>query len=63
MILLHKEIKYNIPILSSSNELSNLEENINIVMEQIKKSEVKAIQQENTPNKKMDIYQNIYMNL
>jgi len=63
MILLHKEIKYNIPILNSSNELSNLEENIKIVMEQIKKSEVNDIQQEKIPSKKMDIYQNIYMNL
>lgn len=63
MILLHKEINYNIPILSSNDEFANLEENINIVMEQIKTNEVKNIQQQNTPNKKMDIYQSIYMNL
>ena len=63
MMLLSKDIKYNTPILSSSDEFANLEENISIVMEQIKKSEVKAVSQENTTNKKMDIYQDIYMNL
>lgn len=63
MILLHKEIKYNIPILSSSDEFANLEKNINTVMEQIKKNEIKPAQQEKIANNKMDIYQNIYMNL
>ena len=63
LLLLHKDIKYNIPILNNNSELSNIDENINVVMEQIKKNEVKTNPNENTSNKKMDIYQNIYMNL
>ena len=41
LLLLHKDIKYNIPILNNNDELSNIDENINVVMEQIKKNEVK----------------------
>ena len=62
LILLDKEVKYNIPILIDNKEFSNIEDNINIVMEQIKKREVKPSVDAPT-NKKMDIYQNIYMNL
>lgn len=62
LLLLHKEIKFNIPILTNNNEFSNIEDNINVVMEQIKKHEVKTIQN-NNQNNKMDIYENIYMNL
>jgi len=64
LILLHKEVKYNIPILKNNDEMSNIEENINIVMEQIKKHEVKAVKNEAPEkNSKMDIYRNLYINL
>lgn len=62
LILLHKDVKYSIPILSNVTELANVEENINIVMEQIKKNEVVAVQ-EDIMNKKIDNYQNLYMKL
>uniref|UniRef100_A0A6C0L0T8 Uncharacterized protein n=1 Tax=viral metagenome TaxID=1070528 RepID=A0A6C0L0T8_9ZZZZ len=62
LVLLHKEVKYNIPILNKSDELKNMEENIYIVMEQIKKNEIKTLPDVG-PTKKMDMYQNIYMNL
>ena len=40
------------------------EENINVVMEQIKKHEVKSVKNETSiKDTKMDIYHNIYMNL
>ena len=65
LLLLHKDIKYNIPILSNNSELSNIRENINVVMEQIKQNEVKIKEEKNVSisSKKMDMYQNIYMNL
>jgi len=63
LLLLHKEVKHNTPILKNSEELANLDKNINIVMEQIKKNEIKIPTTENNLNKKMDIYENIYMNL
>tara|TARA_A100001011_G_scaffold45953_1_gene43213 strand:+ start:7345 stop:8376 length:1032 start_codon:yes stop_codon:yes gene_type:complete len=62
LVLLHKEVKYNIPILSKSDELENMEENIYIVMEQIKKNEIKY-PPDVGQTKKMDMYQHIYMNL
>ena len=63
LLLLHKEVKHKTPILKNSEEFANLDKNINIVMEQIKKNEIKIPTTENNLNKKMDIYQNIYMNL
>ena len=64
MLLLHKEVKYNIAILKNNDEMINLEENISVVMEQIKKHEVQMAKDETTAtNTKMDIYRNIYMNL
>jgi hypothetical protein len=62
LLLLHKDVKYDIPILSDSNELANVEDNIIIVMEQIKKNEEKMVEP-SVANKKMDVYQNLYMNL
>ena len=64
LVLLHKEVKYNVAILKNNEEMSNLEGNISVVMEQIKKHEVKAPKNETEgKNAKMNIYQNIYMNL
>jgi len=63
LLLLHKDVKYNIPILKNTDELSNINENINIVMEQIKQNEVKTEPDKNVTNKKIDVYQDIYMNL
>jgi len=64
LLVLHKELKYDIAILKNNDEITNLEENINVVMEQIKKHEVKSVKNETTSkNTKMDIYHNIYMNL
>tara|TARA_B100000497_G_C7413928_1_gene260613 strand:- start:99 stop:596 length:498 start_codon:yes stop_codon:yes gene_type:complete len=64
LLVLHKELKYDIAILKNNDEMTNLEENINVVMEQIKKHEVKSVKNETTSkNTKMDIYHNIYMNL
>jgi hypothetical protein len=64
LLLLHKEVKYNIPILKNNDEMSNIEENISVVMEEIKKHEVKAVKNEAAEkNSKMDIYRNLYMNL
>ena len=63
LLLLHKEVKHNTPILKNNEELTNLDTNINVVMEQIKKNEIKTPPVENNVNKKMNIYENIYMNL
>ena len=64
LLLLHKEIKYDIAILKNNDEFSNLEENISVVMEQIKKHEVKTTPNEiNDKNSKIDMYNIIYMNL
>ena len=64
LLVLHKELKYDIAILKNNDEMTNLEENINVVMEQIKKHEVKSVKNETSiKDTKMDIYHNIYMNL
>ena len=63
LLLLDKEVNFNIPILSNDKEFENLEANINVVIEQIKKNEVKMPTNENSTHKKMDMYESIYLNL
>ena len=65
LLLLEKSIDYNIKILKNKEQLQNLEKNINIIFEQIKKSEVSEKNETNTTfkEKKMDMYKNIYNNL
>jgi hypothetical protein len=61
IILLHKDVKCNIPVVTQTNIFNNLENNISIIFEQIKEKEI--IEKTFQNNSKMDIYNNIYMTL
>ena len=61
IILLHKDIKYNTPVVSKTSIFDNLEKNISVIFEQIKEKEVISEAPKN--ESKMDIYKNIYMTL
>ena len=55
------KIDLKINILKNKTLIKNLSKNINIVMEQIKKSEI--LEETLPSDKKIDVYKNIYMNL
>ena len=65
LLLLYKNVDYKKPILENKNSIKNLEQNINIIFEQIKKSEEKeeVVQEKTNKEKKMEMYENIYNNL
>jgi len=61
IILLHKDVKCNIPIVTQTKIFDNLEKNISVIFEQIKEKEI--IEKNTKNDSKMDIYKNIYMTL
>lgn len=65
LLLLNQTIDFTMDILKQKNTLSNLEENLNVVFEQIKKHEInEPIEVHQTKlEKKMDLYKNVYNNL
>ena len=63
IILLHKDIKCNTPVVSKTSIFDNLEKNISVIFEQIKDKEVVVNSQAPKNETKMDIYKNIYMTL
>ena len=77
-LYLHNNIDYDIPILKNTKSLENLDKNINVIFEQLKKNEILHIEdpeeaknygikpkEEKTSKlqEKMQIYQDIYNNL
>jgi len=63
IILLHKDIKCNTPVVSKTSIFDNLEKNISVIFEQIKEKEVVVNSEAPKNETKMDIYKNIYMTL
>ncbi len=65
LLLLHKTIDFKTDILKEKKTLSNLEENLNVIFDQIKKHEVSEnIEVPQTKHeKKIHLYKNIYNNL
>lgn len=73
-LYLHDDVNFNIPVLKNTQSLKNLESNVEVVMEQIKKNEVLELpsDDENDENEtkkdppkkdKLQIMQEIYNNL
>lgn len=65
LLLLEETINFNTKILKNKDQLQNLEKNINVIFEQIKKYEVSEKNETNVTfqEKKMNMYKNIYNNL
>lgn len=64
ILLFHKDIKTNTPIVNKTNCFERLEKNISVIFEQIKEKEMGNNDSSSSNNmSKMDIYQNIYMTL
>lgn len=61
LLLLDSETNYELPILKDNKCIMSLEQNINIVMKQIKIKEIAS--EPLTSNTKIDIYRDIYMNI
>lgn len=68
-VLCNNSLDYSIPILKNKNVIEDLEHNVNIIFEQLKKNEVKFNPEDssknelNKPMNKLDMYQNVYNNL
>lgn len=65
LLLLTRNIDTSIEVLKDKTSLKNLEKNIEVIFEQIKKNETAHDEEEklNPQDKKMDLYKNIYNNL
>ena len=65
-VLCNESINYNIPILKNKKVIEDLEHNVSIIFEQLKKNEIQhnpeSEKKEESMNK-MDLYQNVYNNL
>lgn len=61
IIILHQDIKYNIPILSDNRVFNNLEKNISTIFSQLKDKEKHEMSIES--ESKIDVYKSLYMSL